>query len=256
MSALCVKREGDILYYEGEPGDHISRNVKEVIQDLQDKYAAQLLKFVMIKGSAEPTEFTGVLTFNETEISMVRTSDWEAVETEWRNKCNLKAEAWRASPEGLAHAAKQEAKRVARQEEMNVLWPKLQAVLQGYIDLKPDEGVQPTGSVAVALFELLPAYISLSDWSNMETYRAECVELLKQCNYKSGEYIGPAELIDSGYKQRAFIAGRLISDFEMVGCFQPILEHMILKAQLGTHNPIPYVPEGRPPLGHRPNFEN
>lgn len=256
MSALCVERQGNVLYYEGSPGDHVSNNIKQVIEDLQSKHAAMVLKFVLVKGSAAPADLTGILKFNGSEIPMTRMSNWEHVEQEWHRMREESAERWRQSPEGIAYAAEQEAKRVQRQDDMNALWPRLQAVLQDYIDLKPDVGVQPTGTVAVALFELLAPYISLSDWSNIETYRAECVELLKQCNYKSGEYIGPAELIDSGYKQRAFIAGRLISDFESVGCFQPILEHMIIKAGLNTHNPVPYVPEGRPPRGERPNFED
>jgi hypothetical protein len=252
MSAHCVERHGNVFYYEGTPGDHVSNNIKQVIADLQEKHAAMLLKFVMVKGSAEPVDLTGILKFNGKEIPMTRMSNWEHVEQEWHRMNDEESERWRASPEGIAYAAEREAARVARQEEMNVLWPKLQAVLQEYIDLKPDEGVQPTGTVAVALFDLLAPYILLSDWSNIETYRKECVELLKQCNYKSGEYIGPAELIDSGYKQRAFIAGRLISDFEQAGCFQPILEHMIIKAQLNTHNPIPYKPAVRPPRGKSP----
>lgn len=252
MTVKVVKREQNVFFYEGSPGDHISRCVQEIISDLNDKFTAQALKFMLIPNSSVPTELEGNILFNGTNAHMTRQSNWETVVAEWEADAKEAHEKHKASPEYRAREEAFETLVVLEQARMDNLWPKIQKLLETYADGAASTGLQPNGETAVKLFGYFRVYIPLADSRRIDSRAAELVELLECCNYKESEYVGPAELIDTPYKQRAYIAGQIISGIRKVGTCHQIFEHMITKAKLDTHEAIPYVPEGRPPLGKNP----
>lgn len=252
MSAAVVERKENVFFYEGEGGDHISKNVKEIIADLQDKFAAQALKFMIMPNSTPPVDLIGSLKFNGVNVTMTRMSHWETVVSEWEAAFQAACEAEQQTPEYKAREAAYEADVLARQNQMNELWPKIEKLLENYADGAASSGLQPNGETAVKLFGYFRVYIPLADSNRIDSRANELVELLECCNYVEREYVGPAELIDTPYKQRAYIAGQMIQGIKRNGCTHQIFEHMITKAKLDTHEPIPYEPDERPPLGKNP----
>ena len=218
MSVRITKRDGNFVYYEGMGGDTITENVTEIIE---------LLKHAALAGAG----FTGVLTFNGTQVTLHHDSDVQESIAKWKATMDRNSEIYRQSPEYKAEELRRHERALQSQKDMDILVAEIKKILTDWAAIHGGSGIQPNGGIALRLMVLFKTYIEDADSIHIESYSKDILPLLEAAGYKENEFTGGNKPVKQ-YETRAWLVGQMINMMKSHGCSHPGLASMVEKYKL------------------------
>lgn len=209
MSNVTLKSSDQhSLQYEAQPGAKIELAVGEIIETLNKRQALKAIGSVTVPGLKLSSNAKATLYFNGIPLDMTDTSKTQEVVEEYFHLSELRNQERKAHPESVEAELERQRLITYNQELCDSSMQALQALVEQFDSETP----QPTGQLALAVFETLRDVVSAQENKGVKFDSALFIAQLKKLGYIDNEHYEFKEAdFDSLYSRRAYIAGQMIN---------------------------------------------
>jgi hypothetical protein len=209
MSNVTLKSSDQhTLQYEPQHGAKIELAVSEIIENLNMRQALKALGSATVPGIKLSSNSKATLYFNGIPLDMTDTSKTEEVIEEYFRLSELRNQERKAHPDSVEAELERQRLTTYNQELCDSSMQALQALVEQFDGKTP----QPTGQLALAVFETLRDVVTAQENKGVKFDSSLFIAHLKSLGYIDNEHYEFKEAdFDSLYSRRAYIAGQMIN---------------------------------------------